>query len=349
MNTLEESVRRLSQEGELYEKEPDGFARCRACGHECRIAEGKTGICRVRFNHHGRLMVPDGYVCGLQADPIEKKPFFHVLPGKLALSFGMLGCNFSCRFCQNWLSSQALKDPLADTGIREITPRDIAALAQENGCRVIASTYNEPLVSSEWAVKVFRTSRPFGLYGAFVSNGHATRKTLEYLRPWMDLYKVDLKCFDAAKYSQMTGAKMSRVLGTLEDLIGLGFWVEVVTLVIPGWNDSDLELGAIARFLAGVSPNIPWHVTAYHPDYRMKDSLPTPTETLRRACEIGKAAGLRFVYAGNAAGRLPDLEDTFCPSCGLRLIERSGFAVLANRLLEGRCPKCASEIPGVWK
>jgi pyruvate formate lyase activating enzyme len=164
----------------------------------------------------------------------------------------------------------------------------------------------------------------------------------------MDLYKVDLKCFDEDKYRQMTGGKMSRVLGTIEDLIDLDFWVEVVTLVIPGWNDSDLELGAIARFLARVSPDIPWHLTAYHPDYRW-EGPPTPPQALRRACEIGKAAGLRFVYAGNAAGLLPGLEDTLCPTCGLCLIERSGFTVLANRLLEGRCPKCASAIPGVWK
>ena len=349
MSTLEEAVRRLSREGELYEKTPDGSAHCRACGHECRIPEGKTGICRVRFNRQGKLMVPDGYVCGLQADPIEKKPFFHVLPGQRALSFGMLGCNFSCRFCQNWLSSQALKDPQAGAGIREIAPEAIAALAGESNCRVIASTYNEPLVSSEWAVKVFRAGRPAGLRGAFVSNGHATRQALEYLRPWVDLYKVDLKCFDENKYLRMTGGKMSRILATIEDLLDLGFWVEAVTLVIPGWNDSDLELGAIAKFLAGISTDIPWHVTAYHPDYLAQDFPPTPPETLRRACAIGRAAGLRFVYAGNATGRLPDLEDTFCPSCAARLIERSGFTVLANRLADGRCPKCATKIPGVWK
>ncbi len=349
MTSVEEAVQKLAQEGELYEKEPDGRLHCWACGHECRILEGKTGICRVRFNRKGKLMVPDGYVCGLQADPIEKKPFFHVLPGESALSFGMLGCNFSCRFCQNWLSSQALRDPGADAGIREIQPGQIAALAKENGCRVIASTYNEPLVSSEWAVKILRQAKPLGLRGAFVSNGHATRKTLEYLRPWVDFYKVDIKGFDEAKYRQMTGGQMSRVLGTIEDLIDLGFWVEVVTLVIPGWNDSDQELGAIARFLAKVSKDIPWHVTAYHPDYRMDDSRPTPPETLRRACAIGQSAGLRFVYAGNLAGRLPDSEDTVCPSCKKLLIERSGFMIRANRLSNGCCPKCATKIPGVWE
>jgi pyruvate formate lyase activating enzyme len=345
--SLEAVLRRLTREGELYEKQGDGLVRCFACGHECLIPEGKTGVCRMRFNRGGKLMVPYGYVTGLHLDPIEKKPFFHVLPGAATLSFGMLGCNFACQFCQNWLTSQVLRDPRAETVVRECTPQSVAAQAQASRAKVVVSTYNEPLITSEWAAAIFDKARRRGLRCAYVSNGHATRRVLEYLRPCVSLYKVDLKCFDPAKYRDMTGGAMRHVLRSIEDLKALGYWVEVVTLVIPGWNDSDAELRAIAAFVAGVSKDIPWHVTAYHQDYRLGERN-TPPETLLSAAEIGRAEGLRFVYAGNLAGRLEGLEDTLCPSCATRVIERRGFVVLANRLVDGKCPKCSAAIPGVW-
>jgi len=345
--SLEASLRRLTREGELYEDLGDGLVRCQACGHECRIAEGKAGICRMRFNRGGRLMVPYDYVSGLRVDPIEKKPFFHVLPGAATLSFGMLGCNFSCKFCQNWLTSQALRDPQAEADIQECSPQSVVAQAKASQAQVVVSTYNEPLITSEWAAAVFDEARGQGLRCAYVSNGHATRRVLEYLRPRLSLYKVDLKCFDPAKYRDMTGGALRAVLRSIEDLKALGFWVEVVTLVIPGWNDSDPELRALAAFVAGVSKDIPWHVTAYHQDYKLAER-DTPPETLRRATEIGRAEGLRFVYAGNIPGRLAGLEDTFCPSCAARIIERRGFQVLANRLVDGKCPECSSAIPGIW-
>jgi pyruvate formate lyase activating enzyme len=345
--SLETALRRLTREGELYEKQPDGRVRCQACGHECLIAEGKTGICRMRFNAGGRLMVPYGYVSGLRVDPIEKKPFFHVLPGAATLSFGMLGCNFSCKFCQNWLTSQVLRDPNAEAVVRQCSAQSIVAQARAGQVKVVVSTYNEPLITSEWAAAIFNEARNSGLRCAYVSNGHATRRVLEYLRPFMNLYKVDLKCFDPAKYRDMIGGDMRHVLRSIEDLKALGFWVEVVTLVVPGWNDSDAELRAIASFLAGVSKDIPWHVTAFHRDYQLGGS-DTPPETLDRAAGIGRTEGLRFVYAGNIPGRLESLEDTFCPSCGDRVIERRGFSVVANRLVDGKCPKCSAAIPGVW-
>ncbi|MDD5628822.1 MAG: AmmeMemoRadiSam system radical SAM enzyme [Elusimicrobia bacterium] len=345
--TLDAALRRLTREGELYEKREGGLVRCAACGHECLIAEGKAGICRMRCNRGGRLMVPYGYVSGLRVDPIEKKPFFHVLPGAATLSFGMLGCNFSCRFCQNWLSSQVLRDPQAEGSVQRCSPRSVAAQAKASGARVVVSTYNEPLITSEWAAAVFDEARDQGLRCAFVSNGHATRRVLEYLRPRLDFFKVDLKCFDAAKYREMTGGDMRAVLRSVADLKALGFWVEVVTLLIPGWNDSDAELRALAAFVAGVSKDIPWHVTAYHRDYRL-DEGDTPPESLLRASEIGRAEGLRFVYAGNVPGRLEGLEDTRCPACSARLIERRGFVVLADRLVDGKCPGCSTVIPGVW-
>ncbi|MCX5797901.1 MAG: AmmeMemoRadiSam system radical SAM enzyme [Elusimicrobia bacterium] len=344
---LDAALRRLTREGELYEKRGDGSVRCSACGHECLIAEGRAGVCRMRFNRGGRLMVPYGYVSGLRVDPIEKKPFFHVLPGAATLSFGMLGCNFSCKFCQNWLSSQVLRDPQAESAVRRCTPRSVAAQAKASGAKVVVSTYNEPLITSEWAAAVFDEALGQGLRCAYVSNGHATRRVLEYLKPRMSLYKVDLKCFDQAKYRDMTGGDMRAVLRSITDLKVLGFWVEVVTLVIPGWNDSDPELRALAAFVAGVSKDIPWHVTAYHQDYQLAER-DTPSESLLRACEIGRAEGLRFVYAGNIPGRLEGLEDTLCPSCATRVIERRGFMVLADRLVEGKCPECSAVIPGVW-
>ena len=346
--TLESRLRGLTREGDLYERQGAGLVRCYACGHVCLIAEGKAGICRMRHNQGGRLMVPFGYVAGLRADPIEKKPFFHVLPGRPAMSFGMLGCNFACRFCQNWLSSQVLRESAAEAAISRVSPEEIATMAKDAGCPVVVSTYNEPLITSEWAAAIFSEARARGLRCGFVSNGHANRRVLEYLRPVMSLFKVDLKCFDHAKYQDMTGGAMRHVLRSIEDIKTLGFWLEVVTLVIPGWNDSDRELRGLAQFLAGVSPDIPWHVTAYHQDYHMDEPRETPPQTLARAADIGKAEGLRFVYAGNLPGRLAGLEDTACPSCGERLIERRGFAVAANRLKDGKCPRCAAAIPGVW-
>ncbi|MDD5656424.1 MAG: AmmeMemoRadiSam system radical SAM enzyme [Elusimicrobia bacterium] len=346
--SLEDLLRGLTREGDLYDRQGDGMVRCCACGHECLIAEGKAGICRMRYNKGGRLLVPFGYVSGLRADPIEKKPFFHVLPGSQAMSFGMLGCNFSCRFCQNWLTSQVLRDPAAEAQISRIPPAAVARAAQAEGCPVVVSTYNEPLITSEWAAAIFTEARRLGLRCGYVSNGHANRRVLEYLRPVMSLYKVDLKCFDSAKYRDMTGGAMRHVLRSIEDIRALGFWLEVVTLVIPGWNDSDRELRGLAQFLAGVSPDIPWHVTAYHQDYRLEEPRDTAPESLARAAEIGKAEGLRFVYAGNLPGRLAGLENTACPACGELLIERRGFAVTANRLKDGCCPRCSAAIPGVW-
>jgi pyruvate formate lyase activating enzyme len=217
----------------------------------------------------------------------------------------------------------------------------------EHGAPIVTSTYNEPLITSEWAVSVFTLAKTHGLKTAYVSNGNATPEVLDYLRPCLDLYKVDLKGFDDAHYRKL-GGKLQTVLDTIQGLVAKAFWVEVVTLLVPGWNDSDAELQDVARFLAGVSRDIPWHVTAFHPDYKMADRGWTPVESLIRAAEIGRSEGLRFVYAGNAPGRTQSLENTVCPGCGTLLIERVGFRVLANRLEAGACPRCRVRIPGVW-
>ena len=348
METLAQSLGRLTAPGELYEKLPDNRVRCYACGHRCLILDGHDGICRVRFNRGGTLFVPHSYFAAIQCDPIEKKPFFHVLPGSLALSFGMLGCDLHCGYCQNWLTSQALRDPDSGGPVRPMSAAEFCRHAVDRGALTVTSTYNEPLITSEWAVEVFQEARRQGLRTSFVSNGNGTEEVLDYLRPWVDFYKVDLKSFNDKNYRQL-GGKLDNVLRTIEQLYQKGFWLEIVTLFVPGFNDSADEMRQIAKFLAGISPDIPWHCTAFHPDYKMQDTDATAVQTLLRACEIGRAAGLHYCYAGNLPGRCGDWENTRCPDCGETLVERFGFTVRSNRLTAaGTCPKCSRAIPGRW-
>ncbi len=551
---LAEILARRTAEGELYEKLPNDRVRCFACGHRCVIPPGFDGICRVRFNEGGVLKVPFGYVGALQLDPVEKKPFFHALPGSRALSFGMLGCDYHCGYCftgdtvvltdqgpttfadlfascartesrpdaelafpegrsvvaasgtlrrlrgvvrhpyrgelvtirpfylpplrctpdhrvyattdpeappalvpasdlstdhcltipvrvaaevlparavrsepvaaasiataahgirsigartaileyddpltadphaivtadnylvplrgverepyegdvynmevdeehsylagffavsncQNWVTSQALRDPSAVAPPQEITPRELVKLAHEHEARIVTSTYNEPLITSEWAMAVFKEARAAGLVCSYVSNGNGTPEVLDYIKPWVSLYKVDLKSFRDRHYREL-GGTLERVLWTIRALHEKGFWVEIVTLLVPGFNDSDEELRDIARFLVSVFPDIPWHVTAFHKDYKMTGPDNTSVATLLRAAEIGAAEGLRFVYAGNLPGQVGKWENTYCPGCGELLIERYGFRVLRDRVADGHCPRCRRFIPGFWR
>ncbi len=332
----------------LYDKLDHGRVRCFACGHCCPIAEGQVGVCKVRINRGGTLYAPWGYTGGIQCDPIEKKPFFHAHSGALAYSFGMLGCDLHCAYCQNWVTSQALRDPVAGTVPTAVTPEQLVRDALEQGARVLVSTYNEPLITVEWAVAIFKEARTAGLATGFVSNGNATPRVLEFLQPCVDLYKVDLKCFHEQHYHQL-GGRLQPVLESIRQLKLMGFWVEVVTLVIPGFNDSDPELTAIAEFLAGVSPDIPWHVTAFHKDYRMTDPADTPARTLLRAAAIGRRAGLHYVYAGNLPGEVGNHENTYCHGCHELLVERLGFQIHRYLLTaEGQCPRCGKTIPGRW-
>lgn len=332
----------------LFTAERSGAVRCAACANRCRIADGKWGICCVRSNQGGQLRVPGGYVAGLNVDPIEKKPLFHVLPGREALSFGMLGCNFHCPFCQNWISSQVARDERSGGTVKRISAEKLAEIAAIEGAPVVVSTYNEPLITADWAAQVFEKAKSKGIICGFVSNGHATPEVLEFLRPVMDLYKVDLKCFTEEGY-RSCGGKLHAVLDSIGHIKALGYWVEIVTLVVPGFNNSPEELGNIAKFIAGVSVDIPWHVTAFHPDYKMPDSHRTTTADLERAYTIGKDAGLRFVYSGNLPGSVGNTENTYCPSCKALLIERVGFAVYQKRIRTGSCPDCGTAIPGVWE
>jgi pyruvate formate lyase activating enzyme len=283
-------------------------------------------------------------------DPIEKKPFAHVLPGSKVLTFGMLGCDFHCGFCQNWVTSQTLRDPNAGGSeyVQTVTPHQLVNYAVRTGCKLIASSYNEPLITAEWAVAVFQEARQAGLLTCMVSNGNATPEVLAFLRPHLDAYKIDLKTMQAQHYRELGGV-LQHVLDTIQAAHALGLWLEVVTLVIPGFNDSPAELWEAARFLAGVSPDIPWHVTAFHPDYKMTDRPATAAPALQRAADIGQEAGLRYVYAGNLPGRVGSLEDTLCPHCQAVLIRRRGYSILENHLTRARtCPRCAAPIPGLW-
>ena len=518
--TLEQVLSGLAREGELYERLPEGKVRCYSCGHRCLILPGQKGVCKVRWNEDGRLMVPWGYVAALQVDPVEKKPFFHAYPGSRALSFGMLGCDYHCSYCfpgdtpvltptdavpiraifddapeelaapdrhvrfpqgiqvltasgevrpvvkafrhlyrgpltvvqpmylpavrctpdhrwlattdpvegrieevaasdlvpdhflfvpkpslrllkddvptfsfreignnflvsvksvttepfegdvfnlevdeehsyvagfcavkncQNWLTSQALRDPVAGVPPQEITPKGFVDLAFRHNAKILTSTYNEPLITSEWAVEVFKEGKARGLVCSYVSNGNATPEVLEYIRPWVDLYKVDLKGFDDKHYRKLGGI-LKTVLDSIRLIHEKGFWLEIVTLVVPGFNDSNEELRDIARFLISVSPDIPWHVTAFHQDYKMTDRENTSVRALMRAAEIGVVEGLRYVYAGNLPGMVGPFENTCCPSCKTVLIERVGYRILKDLLTpnRGKCPSCGQAIPGRW-
>ncbi len=348
--SLAEVLDEMTVEGapELTEHLGDDALRCFACGHRCLIKEGKRGICKVRFNEGGQLRVPVNYVAALQCDPTEKKPFFHALPGSDTLTFGMLGCDLHCAYCQNWLTSQALRDDAAVSTPEMVTPERLIAMAQAYGASMVGSSYNEPLITAEWAVEVFKQAKVAGFRTAFISNGNATPQVLDYLRPWTDCYKIDLKSMSDRNYRQLGGV-MDNILDTVRMVHERGFWEEIVTLVIPGFNDSEDELKRAADFIASVSPDIPWHVTAFHQDYRMTDNANTTATELVRACEIGREAGLHYVYAGNLPGRVGRWENTFCPSCDELLVERYGYLIKKMKVTPaGRCPSCSERIPGIW-
>ena len=348
MPTLADVLARETRLAELYDRLPDGRLRCYACGHCCPLPEGAVGVCKVRFNEGGQLFAPWGYVGGVQCDPIEKKPFFHAYPGSSAFSFGMLGCDLHCGYCQNWVTSQALRDPAAVVPPMSATPEKLVREALRLKARVMVSTYNEPLITSEWAVAVFKEARAAGLATGFVSNGNGTPEVLEYLRPWVDLYKVDLKSFDDRHY-RLLGGRLAPVLDTIRRLQAMGFWLEIVTLLVPGFNDSPDELKRLTGFVASVSTDVPWHVTAFHGDYKMTEPGNTTADMLLQAAAIARESGLKYVYAGNLPGRVGNLEDTLCAVCETTLVSRRGYRVGQYLITpEGCCPTCQTPVPGRW-
>jgi pyruvate formate lyase activating enzyme len=351
--SLQEQLDKLTVPGELVEvvDAEEKKIRCVACGHRCLLKEGRRGICKVRYNDAGTLRVPHNYVGALQIDPIEKKPFYHVTPGATVLSFGMLGCDFRCSYCQNWEISQTLRDKAAGRDYMPTTADELIAIGQSRRTRAVASTYNEPLITSEWAVEVFKKAKQAGMITLYVSNGNGTPEVIDYLKPWLDGYKIDLKSMQDSHYRRELGGVLQNVLDTIKLVHEAGIWLEVLTLVVPGFNDSSDELWDAASYIRGVSPDIPWHVTAFHPDYKMTDRGRTPSDTLTRAAEIGAEAGLKYVYAGNIPGRTGEWEDTRCSNCGASLIKRYGFMVQEDKLSRtgGVCPQCGTRVPGIWQ
>jgi pyruvate formate lyase activating enzyme len=336
------------REAMLYEPGPKGRLVCNLCAHRCKIGDGKSGICGVRENRGGTLCtLVYGLVIAGHADPIEKKPLFHFAPGSTSMSIATPGCNFHCSFCQNWSISQATKG----AGVRlrssseTLSPRELVSLTKSQGCRSISYTYTEPTIFFEYALETARMASADGLKNVFVTNGYMTSEALDAIYPHLHAANVDLKAYRDKTYRRMIGGTLKPVLDTIVKMKEQGIWIEVTTLVIPTVNDSDGELRDIAGFIRSVGEDIPWHISAFHPDHNLRDLPHTPVRTLVRAMEIGKECGLRYVYTGNVPGN--EGEHTLCYSCGAPLIERYGFQVLENRIDGGGCPECGARIDGV--
>ncbi|HIJ91724.1 MAG: AmmeMemoRadiSam system radical SAM enzyme [Desulfobulbaceae bacterium] len=326
-----------------------GHVRCQLCRHNCLIAEGHRGICKVRENRDGTLYSLNyGRLISENIDPIEKKPIFHLLPGSRSYSIATVGCNFHCKHCQNYEISQYPRrhGQSGDFPGALRTPEQVVDAAQRSGCQSISYTYVEPTIFYEFALDTARLARAAGLKNIFVSNGYTGPEATRELAPCLDANNIDLKSFTDKFYKEVCGAKLQPVLDTIRLMKELGVWVEVTTLVIPGWNDSDEELRDIALFIKSISPDIPWHVSRFWPTYIMTDRPPTPHQTLFRAREIGLTEGLRYVYVGNIPGDTG--ENTLCPTCGKTVIERTGFTVNRQRMTNGNCDHCQTPIAGIF-
>jgi pyruvate formate lyase activating enzyme len=336
------------QEARFWESLADQKVQCHLCGHECQIDPGQRGICRVRENRDGTLYsLVYGKIISENIDPIEKKPLFHFLPGSRAYSIATVGCNFQCLHCQNYEISQYPRFHEGEIIGLARTPEDIVAAALGSKAASISYTYTEPTISLEFAQDTARLARAQGLRNNFVSNGFMTEASAQALAEVIDADNIDLKSFKDEHYRKVCKARLQPILDTIVRLKQSGVWLEVTTLVIPGLNDSTEELTDIAQFIKGVGADIPWHVSAFYPTYKMLDRPRTPVATLLKARDIGLAAGLRYVYTGNIPGK--GGESTFCYACGELLIERIGFQIHRNALQDGKCPKCQAEIDGVWQ
>ncbi len=330
-------------EAKFWEKKGDEV-RCLLCPHQCLIGVDRVGRCGVRKNVGGRLVsLSYGRVVASNLDPIEKKPIFHFLPGSLSFSIATPGCNFRCRFCQNWQISQDLS---WIEKLEFVKPERVVEIALRYQASSISYTYTEPTIFYEYAYDICELAREKNLANIFVSNGFINPEPAKRLKGLLDAINVDLKAFNEETYQKICGGRLGPVLDTIRLMHELGVWVEITTLLIPGINDSDEELANIAEFIAGISIDIPWHISAFHPDYKMLDRGPTPLQALLRAESIGKKVGLRYIYLGNVARE----ENTYCPECGALLVRRIGFNVLENYLSinGGYCPECGFKVEGLW-
>lgn len=335
------------QRAELWEDEGDRTVRCNVCEHRCRIKDGKRGVCMVRLNRGGVLYAINyGRLISANVDPIEKKPLFHFHPGTTSLSIATVGCNLRCRYCQNYSISQWPREhPHSMVPGDEVEPAAVVELARRRNCTTIAHTYTEPTIFLEYARDVARLATAQGIENIFVTNGYMTSEALELMDGWLHAANVDIKTPDDDVAKKLTGARATPVMENIRRMKEKGIWVEATTLVVPGHNDTDTHLGAVAEFLASVDPNIPWHLSRFHPAYKMADAGSTPPETLTRACELARRAGLRYVYTGNLWG--DDNESTRCPQCGQVVIRRFGFSIRDTALNNGKCAHCSAPIAGI--
>lgn len=332
------------KEALFYEKIGEGKVRCFLCAHHCTILPGKRGICAVRENIDGTLYsLVYGKVIARHIDPIEKKPLFHFYPGSRSYSIATVGCNFRCLHCQNYDISQYPK-VYPDIPGEDMTPEEVVKEAEQTGCKSISYTYTEPTIFFEFAYDCARLAHERGIKNVFVSNGYTSPEATKAIAPYLDGNNIDLKGDDNF-YKKVAGARLQPVLDTIRLMKELGVWVEVTTLIIPTYNDSEEFLRWVAEFIRSVDPSMPWHVTQFYPTYKLTDQPRTPISTLRRAREIGLKAGLKYVYEGNVPGE--GGENTYCPVCGELLIERFGFSLTSVKIKDSRCPKCGTTIEGI--
>ncbi len=330
--------------------------QCTACAHRCVIAPNKSGLCGVRMNKDGQLkLLVEGQVAAVNIDPIEKKPLFHFYPGEKIFSIGTIGCNFTCSFCQNWDISQALRllkqqkrhIKLDDTDFGyKLEPQEVIDYCQKHNIKLIAFTYNEPTIFTEYAIKIMKLAKKHNIKGVFVSNGYQTKETLELLEPYIDAFNIDLKSFSNEFYKKICGAKLEPVLKTIHNIYKMKKWLEITTLLIPEENDTTKEINQIAKFIASISKNIPWHISAFHPDFKMLDKKITPQKVLLKAYNIGKKHGLNYIYLGNILDS--NFSNTICPKCGKILIKRKNFTVNQINIIDSKCRYCQQTIAGIW-
>ncbi|MEJ2729307.1 MAG: AmmeMemoRadiSam system radical SAM enzyme [Deltaproteobacteria bacterium] len=337
----------MLKEAMLYRQGEDRNVFCDLCNHRCRIADSKFGICGMRQNRDGTLYTyAYGEVVAANVDPIEKKPLYHVLPGSTSFSVAAMGCNFRCGFCQNWQISQASERKKSELPGRALKPADIVRQAEASGCRSIAYTYTEPTIFFEYAYETAGLAREADILNLFVTNGFMTPEALDTINPFLDACNVDLKSFQEAFYQKICHGRLQPVLDSIRNMKSLGIWVEITTLIVPGSNDSENELGNIARFIAETDPDIPWHISRFHPDFEFRRTESTPLSVMEGAYAAGKAAGLRYIYLGNVAGKSIDSQ---CPRCLQTIVRRAGAQTATKLTPEGRCPQCGARIAGIWK
>ncbi|MBC8359416.1 MAG: AmmeMemoRadiSam system radical SAM enzyme [Candidatus Aminicenantes bacterium] len=336
----------MIKEAKLYRALQGNKVSCFLCNHRCEIVDSKFGICGVRQNKKGKLYTHVfGEVIAAHIDPIEKKPLYHFLPGTTSFSIATIGCNFRCPFCQNWQISQASKRKETGLSDQKLLPQEVVDRAKNHGCQSISYTYTEPTIFFEYAYETAKLAAEEGLANIFVTNGYMTAEALETIKPYLNACNVDLKSFREKFYKEICQGRLQPVLDSIRLMKKLNIWVEVTTLVVPGVNDGEEELRDIARFIAETDPNIPWHISRFHPSYEYTNTYSTPIETLRMALSIGEKEGLRYIYIGNVMG---ESENTLCPSCGKTVIQRQGFFTSTNKVKDSKCSFCGNPISGIF-